>query len=224
MSTPQKTVFAIHGAGMRASAWEALAADLPLRALSLPQPPLPDIAGMAAWVEAQLADLPPRSAVLIGHSMGALVALEAAQHPALAGLALIGAAAHMPVNPDLLKQAADAPESAAALILKWGVAPAHATAAQGLKAGMNPAALASDLAACNAYTRGEEAAKAVGVPALVIAGAEDKMVKPSASRGLAALIPGARFHELPACGHMPMVEAPAATAREIKAFAAGLRG
>ena len=31
----------------------------------------------------------------------------------------------MPVHPDLLKQAAENPDTAADMILKWGVSPAH---------------------------------------------------------------------------------------------------
>lgn len=45
-------------------------------------------------------------------------------------------------------------------------------------------------------------------PALVIAGALDGASPPAVVRPLAAAIPGARYHEFAACGHLPMAESP----------------
>jgi pimeloyl-ACP methyl ester carboxylesterase len=47
-------------------------------------------------------------------------------------------------------------------------------------------------------------------PALVICGEDDGMVPPENSRALAAGIPGARLELIPQCGHLPMLEQPAA--------------
>jgi pimeloyl-ACP methyl ester carboxylesterase len=47
-------------------------------------------------------------------------------------------------------------------------------------------------------------------PALVICGEDDGMVPPENSRVLAAGIPGARLELIPQCGHLPMLEQPAA--------------
>ncbi len=220
---------------MNARAWELLARQLPcqeeiFRPLSLPGHGdtagllLPSIAAMAAWVETQLKDYPPQSVILLGHSMGALVTLEAARHPAVAGLVLAGAAAQMPVHPDLLKQAAAAPEAAAALILKWGVSPAHPEAAEFLRKQMQLAALANDLAACNAYQNGEAAAKAVLQPVLVLAGADDKMTKAASGEALADMLPHPRFHLVPGSGHMLMAENPVEMAQEIGVFSAAING
>ncbi|MDE2337294.1 MAG: alpha/beta fold hydrolase, partial [Alphaproteobacteria bacterium] len=185
-------------------------------------PLLKTIEDMAAWVRAQIGDRPPRTVVLLGHSMGALAALEAAQAPAVCAVVLAGAAAQMPVHPDLLKKARETPEAAAALILKWGVAPAHAAAAEFLKGLLRPETLANDLAACDAYAAGEKTALAMRKPALVLAGEADKLASASAGRALAGMMPDARFCALAGCGHMLMLENAAETAREIKAFAAAL--
>jgi pimeloyl-ACP methyl ester carboxylesterase len=222
-----KLIIAIHGAGMQAGIWEILSQNLPCRALSLPGhgetagPLRSSIADMAAWVEEQIKGRPAGSIVLMGHSMGALVALEAAKSPAVAALVLMGAAARMPVHPDLLKQAATAPEAGAAMILKWGISPSRTEAGGLVKQQMEPTALANDLAACHAYSQGEATAKAVHKPSLVIAGADDKMTKPAEGKALAEILE-ARFHLASACGHMMMVENPLEIAREIKAFMAAI--
>lgn len=45
----------------------------------------------------------------------------------------------------------------------------------------------------------------IATPTLVIAGAYDRVVHPEASRALAQRIPGARYVELPRCGHAPFL-------------------
>jgi len=224
MSTREQIIIALHGAGMQASVWETLASTLPCRALSFPKPSLTSIEAMSAWVETQIENHPPQSVILMGHSMGALVALEAAKHPAVAGLVLIGAAAQMPVHPDLLKQAIDAPEAAATLILKWGVSPAHPEAVEVLKKHMQPKSLANDLAACNAYQHGETAARAVRQPVLVLAGSDDKLTKPAAAKALADILTHVQFHLVSGSGHMLMVESPVEIAKEIRMFVTAIQG
>ncbi|MEY3712625.1 MAG: hypothetical protein RL321_245 [Pseudomonadota bacterium] len=45
----------------------------------------------------------------------------------------------------------------------------------------------------------------IQAPTLVIAGQYDRVVHPSATQATAALIPNARYHELPRCGHAPFI-------------------
>ncbi len=224
-----KTIIAIHGAGMQAEIWERL--PLPCLPLSLPghdktfSALLPSIEEMAAWVMDQLATQPPASVVLVGHSMGALVALEAAQQASVAALVLMGAAARMPVHPDLLRQAAEKPDAAAGMIVKWGISALCADAAvlqEVLKKQMQALTLFNDLQACDVYQRGAEVAKTIDKPALVIAGMDDKLARSADGKILAELLPQGRLHVLQNCGHMPMLEKPAETAAEIRRFTEGL--
>lgn len=238
MSKPRKTLVAIHGAGMNAAVWGGITPhllDYGLRAMSLPgHDPraggalIPNISDMAAWVRQRMEGMPPGSVVLMGHSMGALVALAAASDPAVSGLVLLGASAKMPVNPDLLKTAREQPNEAIGLVIKWGVDPAHPqvgavrTVLGSLMHGVDPKAIANDLAACDAFKSGEELARQVAVPSLVLAGQHDKMAKASEGEKLSTLMPRSHFHLLTDCGHMMMVERPIETAQEIKDFVKNL--
>lgn len=240
MSHPprKKHLLAIHGAGMHGGVWGSLVAglSLPCQAVSFPGHGrtegafLPSIETMAAWIGARLAEHPPHTVILLGHSMGALVALASAQHPAVAGLALLGAAARMPVHPELLHQAANDPDTAADMILKWGVSPVHPqafavrTVLREQMQAAAPGALYSDLKACNDWQGGAEAAKAVTQPALVIGGADDKLTRAAEGQALAGLMPQGQFHLMADSGHMLMVERPAETAQAINVFAEALGG
>lgn len=200
-------LIALHGAGMGPGVF----ADLALRRLPLLAVPAPaggDIAEMAA----NLALSAP--CVLMGHSMGALVALEAAGNPLVKGLVLLGAAAAMPVHPDLMKKAREAPEAAMELVAKWSVGKGRDDVKTRLASFMVPATLAAGLAACDAYAFRQGTDK----PVLVLSGAEDKMVRAEEGEKLARSLPRGRFHAVPGAGHMMMMEEPDATAAIISEF------
>lgn len=61
-------------------------------------------------------------------------------------------------------------------------------------------------------------------PALVVCGARDFWIPPKFSRIIADTIPGARYVEMPHCGHIAVREDPAGSARLIREFTAGLAG
>lgn len=233
MGNSRKTIVALHGAGMTGAVFGGMAPHLlehSFRALTLPghdakadSSLLPDVAAMAAWVKAKL-DNGPDDVVLAGHSMGALVALAACDAPQVKGLVLMGAAARMPVNADLLKMAAEAPNDAIGLIVKWGIYAGHPqvgavrTVLSSIMHGANPEAVGAGLAACNNFADGESLAKSVKIPALVVSGDQDKMVKTADSQRLSAMIQGSECVVMKDCGHTPMVEKPIDTARILRDF------
>jgi 3-oxoadipate enol-lactonase len=57
---------------------------------------------------------------------------------------------------------------------------------------------------------------ALGVPVLVLHGAEDRICPPSAGERLAGAIPGARFEVIAGCGHVAHIEQPATVNRAIE--------
>lgn len=244
----QIAVVLVHGAGMDHTVWSlqsrylahrglsVLAVDLPGHGRSAGAP-LAGIAEQADWLLALLDALGLERAVLVGHSMGALAALDAAgRAPArVAGLVLLGAAERMPVHPDLLALAANGDREAIELVIGWGHGPrghvggcetpglALLPLARRLMQSVRPGALGVDLAACNAYTDAAERAAAVTCPALLVLGAADRMTPAKAGRALAARIRGAEAVVLPAIGHMLMGEAPEPVARQLARFALACR-
>ena len=55
-------------------------------------------------------------------------------------------------------------------------------------------------------------------PTLVMAGSDDATTPPALARELAAGIPGARFLEIPGCGHCPQIENPDAFIEALEGF------
>jgi pimeloyl-ACP methyl ester carboxylesterase len=223
----------LHGAGMDHTAWQlparwfawhgwsVLAPDLPGHGAS-EGPPLAAIAALAQWTAALLDAAGLARAALVGHSMGAAVALEtaAALGERIERVALLGSALSIPVNVQLLEAARTSPARAYQMIAAWG----HASRA---KLGPNPVpglwmvggtlallarnrsgVLHADLAACSAWRGGAAAAARVAGPVLVLSGASDVMT-PSARGGeLAGALAQGRTVTLSDCGHMMLAEAP----------------
>lgn len=230
------TVVFIHGAGMDHTVWtlqtrffayhgrNVLALDLPGHGRSGGEP-LGTIEAHAEWLVRALDAAELDRAALVGHSMGALVALAAAAAAPgrIWSLALLGAAPEMPVHPDLLRDAREGRHNAVDLVASWGFgrrahlggarAPGLWLLGQGVRLLERDAmrALAVDLAACAGYRGTKDAAAKVRCPTMIIAGALDRMTPPRGAVELAGLIEGARVAEIAACGHMMMVEQPDAT-------------
>lgn len=225
-------VVMLHGAGMDHTVWTLPARSLAHRgrAVLVPDlpghgksagPPLTDIAAMSAWLFRLLDTAEVKEAALLGHSMGALVALDAAaQAPGrVKRLALLGAAGRMPVHPDLLLAAAADRAEAADLIVSWahgptghlGRGPAPGLwlmgGARRLLERAGKGVLAADLVACDGYDA-VAAASRVAAPTILILGSEDKMTPPSRAKPLAAALRQVETILVPGTGHMLTSEAP----------------
>lgn len=83
-------------------------------------------------------------------------------------------------------------------------------------------ALAGALRALRDRPDSTETLRALRVPALVVVGGEDRISPPSVAEAMAALIPGARCHVIPAAGHVAPLEQPLATTRLLADFVAAL--
>jgi len=236
----QPTVVLIHGAQHDHSVWilqsrwlahhgyNVLAVDLPGHGRSA-GPALPDIGAMADWVLRLLSRAGVTQAMLVGHSMGSLIALEAAARAPdrIRGIALVGTAFPMAVSEALLTAARDDEERAFDLINRWSHArwihrpgtpgPGFSVHVQNLRLMQRQPAgvLLNDFAACNAYQDGLERARALRCPALFVLGARDAMTPPKAARALIDAIPGARVVQIPDCGHALMTESPDGTRRAL---------
>ena len=239
------TVVFIHGAQHDHSVWilqsrylahhgySVLALDLPGHVRS-GGAPLPSVEDMAAWVIAVLDAAGVKQAALTGHSMGSLIAIEAAATaPArVTKLALIGTAVPMKVGPDLLTATRDDEPLAQDMVNIWS----HSTyAAKPSNPGpgfwivgsnlrlmqrIKPGAMLADFNACNAYTRGLERAATITCPALLVLGNDDIMTQPRAARELQATLKQTRTVNIAGCGHSLMAERPDAVLDALKSFLA----
>lgn len=239
----KRTIVFVHGAGLDHSWWglqsryfgyhgyNVLALDLPAHGRS-EGVPLATIGDMADWVKKVLDERRIGSAALVGHSMGSLVALEfAARYPERAEkIALIGVAYPMKVSDAFLDAARRNDQAAYDMETIWGHA-AQAPLAGNPNPGMwmygdtlarlarlAPGVLHTDLAACNAYAGGMEAAAKVKCPALFILGARDMMTPPRAAQDLSRAIAGSKTVTIAPSGHSLMAEAPDATLDALIAF------
>jgi pimeloyl-ACP methyl ester carboxylesterase len=199
-------------------------------------PALTSIETLAGWCARWLDALETPAAAVVGHSMGACIALTlAARHPArVSALALLGAGAAMRVHPELLDDSLNHKARADGFVASFGHGRgAHfggaampgiwmLGATRALLERCPPAVLHRDFAACHAW---ESAALAprVRCPALVLAGEADRMAAPKSSQALAASIAGARYVLLPGTGHMLMAENPGGVTAALREFLDPLR-
>jgi pimeloyl-ACP methyl ester carboxylesterase len=68
----------------------------------------------------------------------------------------------------------------------------------------------------------EEAVRGLTIPALIVWGEEDRAINAATAPVLVSLLPNSRAIVMKGIGHLPMIEAPGATAREYLKFRAGL--
>lgn len=226
--TLQTRYFAHHG-------WSVLALDLPGHGGSA-GPALPDVPAMAAWVHKAVEAAGAERFAIAGHSLGALIALEAVAHAGDKALALmmLGAAAAMPVNPALQGAADNGEHGAVEAMIGWGFGrPAQIGGNRAPGAWMPGAGLRTlerglrgplgvDLKASNDYAGARDAAAKVACPVLILAGDDDRMAPVKGAKDMAGAFSDARLAVLPATGHMMSIERPDETLDALRDFLNGI--
>jgi pimeloyl-ACP methyl ester carboxylesterase len=239
----KRSIVFVHGAGLDHSWWglqsryfgyhgfNVLAVDLPAHGRSA-GPGLAAIGDMADWVKRILDEKKIKTAAVIGHSMGSLIALEfAARYPdAAEKIALIGVAYPMKVSEGFLDAAKRNDQSAYDMETIWGHA-AQVPLAGNPNPGMwmygdtlarlsrlAPGVLHTDLVACNSYAAGLEAAANLQCAALFVLGGRDVMTPPRGAEDLIKRIEKSSSARIAISGHSLMAEAPDATLNALIAF------
>ncbi len=223
----------VHGGGLDHTVWalqtryfayhgrNVLAIDLPGHGRS-EGPALDSIPAMADWIMRLLDALEIDKAALVGHSMGSLVAFDAAARHGerVTALALLGTSIPMPVAAPLLSAAEADDHSAFDMVTLWGHsrngqiggnrAPGLWMTGEGVRLleRSDEGVLHAALKASNDYTGGLAIAGDIECPTLLVLGERDAMTPAKAAKPLAQAIPGARTVTLAACGHMMMAERP----------------
>ncbi len=209
--------FAHHGHGV-------LAVDLPGHKRS-DGPALRSVQEMADWVLALMSAAGVERAALVGHSLGSLIALEAAARaPERAThLALLGTCVPMPVPQALLDLSRSNLDAAIDRVVTfsfstlaakpsypgpgvWLRGAARALMHQVMQAQGDGLLFHTDFSACNDYTTGLQAAARVRCPSGLVLGQHDQMTLPGAAREVAGLLK-AQVHSV-AAGHFLMQESP----------------
>lgn len=226
----------IHGALHDHSVWTLLARSFASHGCAVLAPDLPghgksggaplaSVEAMAEWVLALLDAAGVAQAALVGHSMGSLVALEAASRAPgrISRLVMVATAYPMVVSEKLLVTAATVPNDAIDLINSLSFASmaakpsylgpgtwlhgANRALCRRLQAAQTATNLfVRDFTACHEYAHGLGAARAVTCPTTLLLGTEDRMTLPSAAQPLIdAMKPSVvRLR----AGHSLMAEAP----------------
>jgi len=228
----------LHGALHDHSVWTLLArwfAHHGRTVLALDQPGhggsdgplLPDVEALGAWTLAVLDAAGVREAALVGHSMGSLIALEAAARaPERATrLVMIGSTWPMKVADALLDAALHRPDEGMDLVNRLSISTYAAKPsypgpgasvhggnrqlmarvhAAGLRRGEN--VFHHDFSLCNAYQGAPDAAAAVRCPVTLISGRDDQMTPARAAASLREML-NATQRVLPS-GHSLMQEVP----------------
>lgn len=165
------------------------------------------------------------SAIWIGHSMGAAIALHAALHQPrrVVGLGLVASGARLRVAPHLLSLTSSSQTFSSALEY-IGQRSYSASADARLKelamqrmGEMRPTVLHGDLLASSAFDESAHLDQ-VHVPTLILSGTDDRMIPPNASEILHAGISDSTLRIVPNAGHMLMLERPEETADAVAEF------
>ena len=232
----QPTAVFIHGAQNDHSVWclqtryfahhgfNVLALDLPGHGRSK-GPACTSVEAMAAWVLDVMDAVGVDKALMIGHSMGSLVALEASyMAPARVGqLAMLGTTYPMKVSDTLLETSKNEEQAAIDMVNIFSHSSmAHKPSCPGpgfyvmggarrlmqRMSRINPEQLFyTDFFACNAYANGEVAAAAVACPVLFMFGAKDMMTPARSTKALTSAIAHGKVVMVDA-GHALMAEQP----------------
>jgi pimeloyl-ACP methyl ester carboxylesterase len=191
------------------------------------------ITDMAADIIELMDQLHIREAVIAGHSMGGYIALEIARNfpERVSGLVLISS--HIYADPLEKKQSRLEDidrimrQGASAVLANM---PNMLTNDDNVKSFCLDAVVRMDsigamgaLYAMANRTTSEDVWKALNIPAMVIAGSDDRLIPIKKSRGFAGLPKYSTLEEINGAGHMLMIEAPKRVAMALVKFINDLR-
>ncbi|MBN6187348.1 alpha/beta hydrolase [Aneurinibacillus sp. BA2021] len=227
MRTSQQLPFVfIHGAGGTGAKFRGIEERVngaPCRVLDLPGHGQQDgtgynsIAAYADWVNEQLGE---EEVIIVGHSMGGMIGIEAAaSNPNIKGLVLDASHYEMPVHPKILEDLLAGTFPEFLFKASYGREAKEELLAEEREqlAWVKTAVVHDDFFACNQYKGADTFAK-LAIPVLALYGAEDKLLPKGASEKVAELNGNVQTKTIPGAGHYIMLEQPDAFAEALDAF------
>ena len=223
--------YTLQGRFLANRGWQVITPDMPAHGLS-DGDALTSIEEMADWHIAVMDAHGIKTAHVIGHSQGGLIALElAARYPErVTGLSLIATALAIGVNDHLLGLAQNDEPKAIAAMMEWGHGPdghshdhtmpgqSHMIYGSQVMGANKPGSLFADLTACAAYTGGPAAAAKINCRTQCILADKDKMTPMKFGRQMASAIEGADLTIIPNAGHMVTGEKPFEVNKALRDF------
>ena len=222
----------LHGSGFSHIAWVPLAGQFTQSGYSVLVLDFPghgnsegkalsSIEDSALWLKELLKRMELNKVSLIGHSQGALTALEfSSSFPDMVSkLCLMNTSHSMPVHPDLIKMAETDDNKVIDLMLKWcyaghsgNIMTEHGqimtnkksidVAKMILSSKKLSDVLAIDLKACDNYSNGMNSAKKINCPTMILSGDKDKMISIEKAKELHHIIDSSRLEVVHEAGHM----------------------
>jgi len=238
------TVVFLHGSGLDHRSWalqtrwfafhgySVIAPDFPGHSLSEGEA-LDSIEAMSDWLWQLLDEMGVGKCSLVGHSQGALVAIEAAakKPEKVHSISLIGTAATIAVNEHLLAMSASDQPAAVDAMLMWGFGEAYQFGRSNIP-GQAPIGIGhrimcdnplnADLTACQSYVNGEDAAKKITAPTQLVLAKNDRMTPLKFGKALAKTMSNVTSMTVLDVGHMIPMEAPEKCLSELQQFITGL--
>lgn len=205
-------------AGYRAVAW-----DMPGYGYSTPVEPY-NLLGLVRRCQSLIEALECKKLTLVGHGLGAMLALELVLRGGVHVDGLVLCAGGPALDAEALERwqaprrraLASGPsmDHAAQVLVPQqvgtGALPEGVLLAQHALSEVHRAAYGRALDVLAQFQRTDAELAQIHPPMLLVGGAQDRTLAPAALDALARLVPGARRINLPAVGHWPQLEAPEA--------------
>lgn len=220
------TFLFIHGAGGTKNKWRTLSSlenessfiDLPNHG-SNKATQCETIEEYAAVLSKQITN----DCIVVGHSMGGLIALElAAKNPNVKGIVLVASSYSLPVHPKIITslEEGEFPDFLFRASYAKGASPQLIVEEQQELATSPPDVAKQDFQACDRYKNGEATLSKLEIPILALLGDEDRLIPPDTQEKLSALNEHVEVSMIEGAGHYLALEKPDIVKQQLSKFKA----
>lgn len=216
----------IHGAGGTKSKWRKVEDHLdsvPFTAIDLPGHGdneyniITSIQDYSSFIDEEIKE----NTIIVGHSMGGLVALEvAARNNKVKGVVLAASFYELQVHPNLLTKLADGKFPESLFYASYGKEASESLIKEEKKElRLVPTGVSyADFRATNEYKEGKATLASLDIPVCAILGDQDRLLPPGAAQTLKEVKPDIHLFIINGSGHYVMLEKPKEFCEELAKF------